>query len=276
MTQEGNSGKGIPSHFDNPMNSRWVLDRRRCGKNAAVEHANGRGLRLNYINLVGILDVVNSVFDLHIGGSRRPVFFDKAVTCPPLAALDHQAQVIREELLALLPEKSHIPRYHDLDQMQRRISAVGDPEKSWKIFYLYIMGEKPLENRAKCPETSKLLDQVPGLFQAFFSILDGGKAIPAHHGPYRGYLRYHLGLVVPDENPPSIRIKDEHYTWKEGESILFDDSWNHEVYNECAGDRVVLIVDIRRPMPLPFAMFNRFVESVMRLVYGKQILKKLT
>ncbi len=103
-----------------------------------------------------------------------------------------------------------------------------------------------------------------------------GKAIPAHEGPYRGYLRYHLGLVVPEANPPSIRIKDEHYTWKEGESILFDDSWNHEVYNESVGDRVVLIVDIRRPMPLPFAFFNRFVESVMRLVYGKQIVKKLT
>jgi len=47
------------------------------------------------------------------------------------------------------------------------------------------------------------------------------------------------------------------------------------VYNECAADRVVLIVDIRRPMPFVFDSFNRFVESVMRLVYGKQILKKL-
>lgn len=241
-----------------------------------TEGANERVFRLNYINLVGILNVINSVFDLHTGGERRPVFFDKAVTCPPLTELDKHAQAIREELLALLPSKSRIPRYHDLDQMQKRISAVGDPDKSWKIFYLYIMGEKPEENRAQCPRTSTLLDQVPDLFQAFFSILDGGKAIPAHRGPYRGYLRYHLGLVVPETKPPSIRIKDEHYTWKEGESILFDDSWDHEVYNESDRDRVVLIVDIRRPMPFPFAQFNRFVEFVMRLVYGRQILKKLT
>jgi aspartyl/asparaginyl beta-hydroxylase (cupin superfamily) len=228
------------------------------------------------MNLISILDAVNYVFDFHTGGTRRPVFFDKRATCPSLLGLDDQAQAIREELVALLPEKSEIPRYHEIDRMQKGISAVGDPEKSWKIFYLYIMGEKPKDNRARCPRTSSLLDQVPGLFQAFFSILDGGKTIPAHRGPYRGYLRYHLGLVVPEKDPPSIRIKDRHYTWKEGESILFDDSWEHEVYNESESDRVVLIVDIRRPMPLPFAMFNRFVEFVMRLVYGKQILKKLT
>ena len=228
-----------------------------------------------YMNLVSLLDAVNFVFDFHTGGSQRPVFFDPAVTCPPLLELDKQAESIRHELLALLPSKAEIPRYHQLDPMQKKISAGGDPEKSWKIFYLYLMGEKPEQNRARCPQTSALLDQVPDLFQAFFSILDGGKSIPAHCGPYRGYLRYHLGLVVPQANPPSIRIKDQHYTWKEGESILFDDSWNHEVYNECEGDRVVLIVDIRRPMPLPLALFNRFVESVMRLVYGKQIAKKL-
>ena len=111
--------------------------------------------------------------------------------------------------------------------------------------------------------------------QAFFSILDGGKSIPAHCGPYRGYIRYHLGLVVPPEDPPAIRVKDQHYTWKEGESVLFDDSWEHEVMNKSASDRVVLIVDIRRPMPFYFDALNRLVVRIMRLVYGKQILKKL-
>jgi aspartyl/asparaginyl beta-hydroxylase (cupin superfamily) len=159
--------------------------------------------------------------------------------------------------------------------MQTGISARVDSEKDWKVFYLDAMGEKPAANRAKCPRTAAALDRIPGLFQAFFSILDGGKSVPAHRGPYRGYLRYHLGLVVPAEDPPSIRIKDRHYTWREGESILFDDSWEHEVTNHSKGDRVVLIVDIRRPMPAPFDAFNRFVEGVMRVVYGKQILKKL-
>jgi aspartyl/asparaginyl beta-hydroxylase (cupin superfamily) len=230
---------------------------------------------LNYMSLISVLDGVNWLFDLHTGGKQRPVFFDINATCPKLLELDHNFSVIQSELLTLLAEKSSIPRYHELDRMQHYISAQVDPDRDWKVFYLYAMGEKPDANRARCPQTAALLDKIPGLFQAFFSILDGGKSVPAHCGPYRGYIRYHLGLVVPKENPPSIRIKDQHYTWQEGQSILFDDSWNHEVFNTSASERVVLIVDIRRPMPLMFASLNRFVESVMRLVYGKQILKKL-
>ncbi len=230
---------------------------------------------MSYLSLVGLLDGVNRFFDIHTGGATRPVFFDVAATCPELLELDRQADAIREELGGLLAEKGSIPRYHELDRMQTGISAKGDPDKDWKVFYLYAMGEKPAANRARCPRTAAILNRVPGLFQAFFSILDGGKAVPAHRGPYRGYLRYHLGLVVPEHNPPSIRIKDQHYTWEPGRSILFDDSWEHEVYNTADRDRVVLIVDIRRPMPLVYDRFNRFVEFIMRQVYGKQILKKL-
>jgi aspartyl/asparaginyl beta-hydroxylase (cupin superfamily) len=222
-----------------------------------------------------ILHLIERLFDLYTGGPRRPVFFEIEKTSPQLLELDENFPAIREELLALLPEKHAIPKYHELDDMQQDISAELDPDKAWKVFYLDAMGEKPEANRARCPKTSALLDKVPGLMQAFFSILEGGKSVPAHEGPYRGYLRYHLGLVVPSENPPSIRVKDQHYTWQEGRSVLFDDSWNHEVYNKSDGDRVVLIVDIRRPMPAYFDALNRFVVSVMRRVYGKQILKKL-
>jgi aspartyl/asparaginyl beta-hydroxylase (cupin superfamily) len=230
---------------------------------------------VNYMRLISLLDGVNRFFDLYTGGARRPVFFDVPATCPQLAELGRAFPAIGEELRTLLAEKTEIPRYHEVDRMQQYISASRDPDKDWKVFYLYAMGEKPAANRARCPRTSELLDRVPGLFQAFFSILDGGKSIPAHEGPYRGYLRYHLGLIVPPENPPRIRIKDQFYTWREGEGVLFDDSWQHEVINQSTSDRVILIVDIRRPMPLVFSAFNRFVEMVMRMVYGKQILKKL-
>ncbi len=111
--------------------------------------------------------------------------------------------------------------------------------------------------------------------QAFFSILDGSRSIPTHRGPYHGYIRYHLALVVPERDPPSIRIEDQRYTWREGEGILLDDSWDHEVYNKSDIEWVVLIVDIRRPIPFFFDALNRFAVSVMRRVYGKQILKKL-
>jgi aspartate beta-hydroxylase/beta-hydroxylase len=232
-------------------------------------------MAFNYLSYMVVLGAIDRMFDVYTGGRRRPVFFDIEQTCPQLNALEENAPVIREELEALLAEKAAIPRYHDLDAAQQYISAQVDPEKNWKVFYLDVIGEQPEANRARCPRTAALLDQIPGRMQAFFSILDGGKSIPAHCGPYRGYLRYHLALIVPRNNPPSIRIKDQYHTWQEGHGVLFDDSWDHEVINQSDSDRVVLIVDIRRPMPQPFDALNRFVISVMRMIYGKEIMKKL-
>ncbi len=230
---------------------------------------------LDQINYENFLIPLNKFYDIHIGGPRRPVFHDVAATRPELLELDRNYAVIREELLGVLPQKASIPKYHEIDRMQYPISGRVDPEKDWKVFPLNIMGVKPKAFCDRCPRTTAILDTIPGLFEAFFSILEGGKSIPPHEGPYRGYLRYHLGILVPEKNPPSIRLKDQHYTWKEGESVLFDDSWDHQVYNECESDRVVLIVDIRRPMPQPFDAVNRIAQSIMKPVYGRHILKKL-
>ena len=230
---------------------------------------------LDQINYEQLLVPLNKFYDLHTGGSCRPVFLDISATRPELLDLERNYHDIREEVLRILPDKRAIPRYHELDQMQYNISARVNPDKDWKIFPLNIMGVKPEAYSARCPKTMALLERIPGLFEAFFSILEGGKSIPHHEGPYRGYLRYHLGLIVPEKNPPSIRLKDQVYTWKEGESVLFDDSWDHEVYNQCEADRVVLIVDIRRPMPQPFDGVNWLVQRIMKAVYGRHIMKQL-
>ena len=141
---------------------------------------------------------------------------------------------------------------------------------------LYAVGEKPEENQHLCPQTCELLSTIPNLFHAVFSILEPGKAVPAHNGPYLGYLRYHLGLIVPAERPPSIRVKDQIYTWKEGESVLFDDFWDHEVYNECKETRVVLMVDVLRPMPPPLNWLNYLYSFfLLRHVYGKAAVRNL-
>jgi hypothetical protein len=70
------------------------------------------------------------------------------------------------------------------------------------------------------------------------------------------YLRYHLALRVPENNPPTMRVKDTIHRWEEGKSIVFDDSLEHEVYNKSDQTRVVLIVDFLRPMNLPAHALN--------------------
>ena len=227
-------------------------------------------MAVNYMRLVSLLGPINRLFDLYTGGPRRPVFYDVDEVRPELAGLRRRFPAIRQELQSLL-DNTEAPRAHDVDRMQTYISATT--EKDWRVFYLELIGEKPEANRSRCPVTCAALDRVPGVFQALFSILDPGKSIPSHYGPYRGYLRYHLGLIVPKQDPPQLRVKDEVYTWQEGEDVLWDDTWEHEVINHCKDRRVVLIVDIRRPMPLPLTALNRLVERIMRLVYGKQVVK---
>ncbi|MBX9790502.1 MAG: aspartyl/asparaginyl beta-hydroxylase domain-containing protein [Pirellulales bacterium] len=133
-------------------------------------------------------------------------------------------------------------------------------------------GDQAQENRALCPDTCAVLARVPSLMQAFFSILDPGKSIPLHNGPYLGYLRYHLGLRVPKHAPPTLWIADEPYTWREGEAVMFDDSWPHRVENHARELRGVLIIDILRPLPLVPSLVNRLTTQVIvRHTYGRHV-----
>jgi aspartyl/asparaginyl beta-hydroxylase (cupin superfamily) len=224
------------------------------------------------VNTKPIQETVSNWFRRTAGGSDRPVMFDIDTTYPALRALDHSYADIRAELDGVLKDRETLPAYHDLDPDQATISNATPRE--WKIFYLWAMGERAEPNASKCPRTSELLGSIPGVFQAFFSILEPGKSIPEHEGPYCGYLRYHLGLVVPPEAPPSIRVRDTWHTWQEKQSVLFDDSWNHEVVNESSGERVVLIVDVLRPMPLPQTIVNHGVALAARYVYGRKVIQR--
>jgi aspartyl/asparaginyl beta-hydroxylase (cupin superfamily) len=216
---------------------------------------------------------LNGFFSRYTGGSSRPAFFEIESTFPALNLITENCSVIKRELEVILAAKSTIPNYHEIDFIQFPISAKIDSHRNWKIFMLYAMGERPAANRALCPKTCELLEKIPNLFQAFFSILDPGKSIPSHSGPYSGYLRYHLGLKVPRQDPPSMRVKDQWYIWQEGEAILFDDTYDHEVRNKSAEERVVLVVDVLRPLP-PFAhSVNRVVRTVSRYIYAKGVIR---
>jgi aspartyl/asparaginyl beta-hydroxylase (cupin superfamily) len=219
-----------------------------------------------------IQDAVSNWFRRTAGGEQRPVMFDIDQTYPALRKLDTGYADIRGELEQVLKNRDTLPAYHDLDPDQATISNVTP--KEWKIFYLWAMGERAEPNASQCPKTSALIASIPNVFQAFFSILEPGKSIPEHEGPYCGYLRYHLGLIVPPDSPPRIRVRDQWYTWQEEQSVLFDDSWNHEVTNESTGERIVLIVDILRPMPLPQTIVNRGVALAARYVYGRKVLRR--
>ena len=173
----------------------------------------------------------------------------------------------------MLQHQDDLPVYHQLDTDLIRASGRIDRDKRWNVFMLFCFKERPEHNRALAPKTTELIEKIPNLCQAFFSILDPGKSIPAHFAPTRSYIRYHLCLKASKTNAPRIRVKDTIYQWKEGESVMFDDSWEHEVMNDSDEIRVVLLVDVMRPMAWPGHLANMLMYWIARQHYGKRILK---
>ena len=196
--------------------------------------------------LFNYFKLLNKLCFLAAGGNKRPIFYDVNQYYPSLQLLEDNVETIKAEFQQVLKSKANLPRYHELDDVQQEISETTNND--WKVFMLEVAGENA-DIGDRCPNTRALIKQIPHVNQAFFSILDPKKSVPAHDGPYCGYLRYHLGLQIPKGNPPKIRITDQYYTWVQDKGVLFDDSFDHEVINNSDDIRAVLLVDVLRPMP---------------------------
>jgi ornithine lipid ester-linked acyl 2-hydroxylase len=169
--------------------------------------------------------------------------------------LESNWKTIQQELDTLLQNVDRLPNFQDISKDQYDITQ----DDLWKTYFFCAYGVKAEGNCQRCPQTAQLLAQIPGLNLAFFSILLPHKTIPVHRGPYRGVIRLHLPLRVPE---PAIacglRVGDEVRHWQEGKVLLFDDTYPHEAWNHTDGIRVVLFVDIVRPLRFPASWFNRF------------------
>jgi aspartate beta-hydroxylase len=120
---------------------------------------------------------------------------------------------------------------------------------TWNTFFFYKNGEKFSQNHERCPLTSKILDQIDGVDIAgrtYFSAMTPGIHIKPHCGPHNFKLRTHLGIVTPEE--AVIRVGDMIKPWPEGKCIVFDDSFDHEVWNRSNETRIVMIVDVWNPI----------------------------
>ena len=163
---------------------------------------------------------------------------------------------IREELDHLLEHRDALANFQDISTDQ---ASITDDDR-WKTYFFYGFGFRADANCARCPETARLVASVPGMKTAMFSILAPGKHIPEHCGPYKGVVRYHLALKVPrDRERCRIRIGDQFATWTEGESLCFDDTYEHEVWNDTDEERVVLFLDVVRPLRFPMNVVNAFI-----------------
>ncbi len=183
-------------------------------------------------------------------------------TFPWVKEVEADWRLVRAELDQIMTYRDQIPSFHEIIKEVSTITTDHD----WKTFFLMGVGMETGENARRCPNTMQVLQKIPGITTAMFSILSPGKHIPPHRGPYAGVLRLHLGLLVPEPREQvRIRIGNQCYAWEEGRCIIFDDTYNHEVWNDTNGYRVVLFVDFQRPMTFPMDILNHWVMNAAAL-----------
>lgn len=185
--------------------------------------------------------------------------------------LEADWRLIRRELDTILKHKDILPSFQDISEDQKSISK----DDHWKTFFLYGFGYKAQTNCRLCPETTRLIESVPGMITAFFSILSPGKHIPEHRGVFKGIMRYHLGLKVPESAKDCrIRVDEVSAYWREGKGMLFDDTYQHEVWNNTDEMRVVLLMDVIRPLRFPGNLINKTLINLIKQTGYVQDAKK--
>lgn len=175
--------------------------------------------------------------------------------------VEAQYPAMRAELDKLLADYQAIPEMQNLSAGQARIISGN----RWKSYFLYAYGARVNRNCTACPATAKAAERIPGMVTAFYSILEPHTRLQGHRGPYKGVMRYHLAMVVPQQAEKcAIDVAGEIRHWQQGKSLIFDDSHYHTAWNDSDEMRVVLFVDFVRPLPFPVSIVNRAVIWLMQ------------
>jgi beta-hydroxylase len=171
---------------------------------------------------------------------------------PWVAELENSWTGIRAELAQLMLRRDALAA-----KQSGQPAKIGE-DRAWTTFVLANYFQRYERNIAQCPETWRILQKVPRLVGAMFSVLEPGRRLPPHRGPYNGVLRLHLGLIIPEPREAvAIRINGKVHHWEEGRALIFDDTFEHEVRNESDYTRVVLFVDFEKPLKFPARLINR-------------------
>jgi aspartyl/asparaginyl beta-hydroxylase (cupin superfamily) len=190
--------------------------------------------------------------DLHFPFLRNYEFHPRA-DFPWLEELEAESPAIRQEVLEVLagdrdrlvpyiayPEGLPLDQWRELNQSRR-----------WSAYFLWKDGSRQEAHCERCPRTAAAIARAPLLDiptrgpTAFFSILDARTHIPPHTGTTNARLTVHLPLILPGEC--RFRVGGELREWRFGEGWVFDDTIEHEAWNDSDAPRAILIFDIWNP-----------------------------
>ncbi len=181
---------------------------------------------------------------------------------------------VQAELDGIMGERDSLPDLAKVSPDHRRIAAGG----KWKSFFFQAYGYRVGPNIARCPKTAAMIDGIPGVMVAFYSVMEPGIRVPRHRGLTKAVLNVHLGLRIPaGPDRCGICVGGEVRGWTEGEVLILDDTYHHEVWNDTDRPRAVLFLQIRRPVrPLGKLLGDAFLGVVRYTNYvqeGRRLLE---
>jgi len=177
-----------------------------------------------------------------VGGSQEEstAFYDRTDFCWA-ASLEANWESIRDEIENFMSNRSDSIRPY----FNRRLASA--PQK-WKTIGFKFWNRDFKENQEACPETMKVMADIPHVTTISVSILEPGVEIYVHNGDTNAAYRCHLPLSVPAPLPYcGFRVGGETRSWKEGELLIFNDAALHEAWNRTDQPRYVLLFDVFRP-----------------------------
>jgi beta-hydroxylase len=206
-----------------------------------------------FVNHSALFAPYNALMYLFSAVPSKP-YLDRS-KFPELDVLKDNWQVIREEAMHLFEEG-----YIRAAENNNDAGFGSFFKKGWKRFYLKWY-DKPLPSaNLLCPNTVALLGRIPNVRGAMFALLPGDSHLNPHRDPFAGSLRYHLGLSTPNSNDCRIFVDGQVYAWRDGDDVMFDETYVHWVKNETDKSRVILFCDIERPLS------NRLMTRINRWI----------
>jgi beta-hydroxylase len=188
---------------------------------------------------------------------------DKQLNFAGAILLENNWAIIYQELKTVLAESKPLPKFHEVDRANHKISFDEGP--AWRTLVLKAYDGWFTNNCKMFPQTCKLLNDLSEVSTVMFSIPEPHVKIPPHTGKFSGIWRYHLALLVPAGEECFIEVNQEKYYWKEGEGILFNDTYLHSVTNNTDGYRIVLFLDITKNSTYFIQKVNKFILHLIKL-----------
>ena len=193
---------------------------------------------------------------------KTPAYLDLDKYFADYKTLEDSWREIKQEIEGVINSGKTLPKFHEVDDGQEYIS--DNDGLSWSLLNLLLYEMWHKKNCDLCPKTTSILRGLSSVKSAYFSILAPGKHIPPHKGPYKGIIRYQLALSVPKNGECKIIVDDKDCFWEEGKSVLFDDTYTHEVINNTNEVRIALLLDIKREIPGFLKYYDMFVFKLIK------------